>query len=202
MDMKTVRTILLVAAAFLAASACGPRSNRKTVSEPAAETQVAEEVETYFTAIDKYLADVIGTQYASGEVCIPFHHFVAVDETRQDDVQVWGDFWVDNYNVVGDTLLFVSGGSHPGRMHVSQDGEGHFTVTGFDAVGDGSEFLPTARAIFGDKFDAFQKAYSDQDQREEARKRAIASYVFRHGLPVKVYKDYGWPAVEIPEPEK
>ena len=29
--------------------------------------------------------------------------------------------------------------------------------------------------------------------------RAIAAYVYKHNLPVKVYKDYGWPAVEIPK---
>ena len=33
----------------------------------------------------------------------------------------------------------------------------------------------------------------------EARKNAIAAYVYKHDLPVKVYKDYGWPAVEIPK---
>ena len=146
-----------------------------------------------------YLSEVIGTQYASGEVCIHFHNFIAVDESRPEDIQVWGDFWVDNYKVSGDTLLFVSGGTHPGKMHVKKDAEGHFTVTGFDAVGDGSEFLPTAKAIFGDRFDAFQQAYSDHIRREEVRKNAIAAFVSKHGLPVKVYKDYGWPAVEIPK---
>ena len=35
--------------------------------------------------------------------------------------------------------------------------------------------------------------------REEARKSAIAAHVFKNSLPVKVYKDYGWPAVEIPK---
>ena len=28
---------------------------------------------------------------------------------------------------------------------------------------------------------------------------AIAAHVFKNNLPVKVYKDYGWPAVEIPK---
>ncbi len=197
--MRKIRAILYLAAALLAVAACGTRSGKKTTSEATANAQAAEEVETCLTAIDRYLSEVIGTQYASGEVCIPFHNFIAVDESRPEDIQVWGDFWVDNYNLSGDTLLFVSGGNHPGKMHVKKDAEGHFTVTGFDAVGDGSEFLPTAKAIFGDRFDAFQQAYSDQVRREEIRKNAIAAFVSKHSLPVKVYKDYGWPAVEIPK---
>ena len=42
----------------------------------------------------------------------------------------------------------VSGGSHPGCMHVKKAGDG-FEVFQFDAVGDGSDFTPTAKAIFG-----------------------------------------------------
>ena len=197
--MRKIRVILYLATAFLAVAACGTRNGKKTNSEATADAQAAEEVETCLTAIDRYLTEVIGTQYAPGEVCIPFHNFIAVDESSQEDILVWGDFWVDNYKVSGDTLLFVSGGNHPGKMHVKKDAEGHFTVTSFDAVGDGSTFLPSAKAIFGDRFDAFQQAYSDQAHREEIRKNAIAAFVAKRSLPVKVYKDYGWPAVEIPK---
>lgn len=181
------KSILYVAAALLAVVSCGSRGNKKV------------QTETCFTAIDKYLSEVIGAQYSPGEVCIPYQNAIAVDESNQQDIQVLGDFWVDNYRISGDTLLFVSGGNHPGKMHVSKDGEGHFTVTGFDAVGDGSTFLPTAKAIFGDNFEAFQKENSNHEKREEIRRNAIAEYVSMHGLPVKVYKDYGWPAVEIPK---
>ena len=189
--MNAKKIIIIAAAALLAISACGTRGGKKTAT--------AAEAETYFTAIDKYLTEVIGTQYSPAEICIPFHDFISVDENNNEDIEVWGNFWVDNYNVIGDTLMFVSGGNHAGKMHVKKDSEGHFTVTGFDEVGDGSTFLPSAKAIFGEKFDAFQKASSNQEKREEIRKTAIASYVSRHQLPVKVYKDYGWPAVEIPQ---
>ena len=198
--MRQFNAGLLAVAVILSAVSCGMRGQKKNTEAGAPETKAAEavqETETYFHAIDQYLTEVIGVQYASGEVCIPYHDYISADESRQDDIQVWGSFWVDNYNVVGDTLMFVSGGSHPGRMHVKQDDAGHFTVTGFDVVGDGSEFLPTAKAIFGDRFEAFQAALSDQTHREVVRKEAIAAYVEKHNLPVKVYKDYGWPAVEI-----
>ena len=198
--MRHFKMGLMAMAMILAAVSCGTRGQKKNAAAEAPETKAAEAVqepETYSQAIDRYLTEVIGAQYGSGEVCIPYHDYISADESRQDDIQVWGSYWVDNYNVVGDTLMFVSGGSHPGKMHVKQDEAGHFTVTGFDAVGDGSAFLPTAKAIFGDRFEDFQTALSDQNHREAVRKAAIAAYVEKHGLSAKVYKDYGWPAVEI-----
>lgn len=182
--MKTIRIILCGIVATTMLLSCGNPADKKT--------------ETCFTAIDKYLSEVIGSQYAPGEVCIPSQRIIAVDDSNPDDIQVWGDFWVDNFKVAGDTLVSVSGGNHAGKMHVKKSGEGRFLVTGFDAVGDGNTFLPTAKAIFGDRFEEFLKVNSDQDGREEARKSAIAAYVSLHNLPVKVYKDYGWPAVTIP----
>ena len=197
--MRIVNMALAATLSVLSIASCGSRTSKKTTSEPAAETKAAQETETFITAIDKYLSEVIGSQYATGEVCIPSRRIIAMDESNPDDIQVWGDFWVDNFNVVGDTLMAVSGGSHPGKMHVIKDSEGHLTVTAFEAVGDGNTFLPTAKKIFGEHFGQFQKVYSDQDGREEARKNAIAAHVFKNSLPVKVYKDYGWPAVEIPK---
>ncbi|MBR4601708.1 MAG: hypothetical protein IKO37_04025, partial [Prevotella sp.] len=72
-----------------------------------------------------------------------------------------------------------------------------FEVTSFDVVGDGSQFLPTAKKIFGDKFDAFQKVNSDDKKRNEVRRAAVAEYVKSHRLPVKMYKDYGWDPVKF-----
>ena len=155
-----------------------------------------EEQDTYLKAIERYLADVKGKQYGSGQVCIPFYTLVGVDESNADDIKVWGDFWLDNYNISGDTLLTVSGGSHAGLMHVRQKGES-FEVVSFDAVGDGSQFTPTAKKIFGDKFDAFQKVNSDDKKRNEVRRAAVAEYVKTHRLPVKMYKDYGWDPVKL-----
>lgn len=197
--MKYANILLCGLAAVLLIASCGSRNGKKKVSDPAAESKAAEETETCITAIDKYISDVIGSQYAQGDVCIPSHRIIAIDESNPDDIQVWGDFWVDNFKVSGDTLVSVSGGNHPGKMHIKKSSEGQFSVTGLDAVGDGSSFLPTAKAIFGDRFEQFQKVNSDQDGREEARKNAISAYVFKNNLPVKVYKDYGWPAVEIPK---
>ena len=151
---------------------------------------------TYFPAIDRYLTDSIGSKYAKGEHCVPIHSIVRVDERNSEDILVWGDFWVFNYNQSGDTLKCVSGGSHPGLMHIRQTAKG-FEVTAFDQVEDGSSYLPTAKKIFGDKFNAFKVINSDEKARERLRAEGLATYAKKNGLAVTLYQDYGWPAKKL-----
>ena len=159
---------------------------------------VNEQETNYFPAIDRYLADSIGSHYAKGEHCVPIHSIVRVDERNSEDILVWGDFWVFNYNQVGDTLKCVSGGSHPGLLHIRQTEKG-FEVTAFDQVEDGSRYLPTAKKIFGDKFDAFKTINSDEKNRERLRAEGLATYAKKNDLAVTLYQDYGWPAKKLEE---
>ena len=151
---------------------------------------------TYFQAIDRYLAEQIGSQYGKGEHCVPIHSIVRVDERNAEDILVWGDFWIYNYNQVGDTLKCVSGGNHSGLMHICQTDNG-YKVTAFDQVEDGARNLPTAKKIFGDKFDAYQSINSDEKKREKLRADVLTSYVKKHNLNVSLYQDYGWPAKKL-----
>ena len=93
-----------------------------------------------------------------------------IDESAGDNGEtvVKGAFWVYNYKIDGDTLKCVSGGAHPGAMHVVKDDDGdEYEVLKFDAVGDGSQFEPTAKEIFGDKYEDFMK-YDSDDKAQEA----------------------------------
>jgi len=119
-----------------------------------------------------------------------------VDDSNRDDIKVKGDFWVLNYNLVGDTLKCVSGGHHPGQMHIRQSASA-FAVTTFDEVEDGSRFLPSAKRIFGDKFAAWQKVCSDEKTREKVRATTVADYVKRYNLHATMYQDYGREAVRL-----
>ena len=117
---------------------------------------IASGYEAYVALIEKYLVDSIGSQYSPGEMCIPVSNVIDVDDSDSTDVKVWGSFWVFNYNLSGDTLKTVSGGSHPGLFHLNVASNA-WKITSFDKVGDGSNYLPTAKKIFGDKLEAFQK---------------------------------------------
>ena len=192
-------------------SACGnkPSSNLKTETDvttietdkqsttPNTETEVIIKETNYFPAIDRYLVDVVGKLYAEGELCVPIHPIVTVDERNGEDILVWGDFWVFNYNQVGDTLKCVSGGNHPGLMHIRQTENG-FEVTGFDQVEDGSRYLPSAKKIFGKKYNTFHTINSDAEARERLRAEGLAVYAKKHNLSVTMYQDYGWQAKKLP----
>ncbi len=89
------------------------------------------EEDTYLTAIGRYMQE-LGSHYTPAEHCIPFNLIVDADASNPDDIRVWGDFWVENYNQSADTLLAVSGGSYPGCMHVKKTTSG-FEVSQFEA---------------------------------------------------------------------
>ena len=196
-----MKKILFAFTMLLAIAACNntgaPRQSGDGFAQGAEQETAEETMETnYFPAIDRYLTDSIGSKYAKGEHCVPIHSIVRVDERNSEDILVWGDFWVFNYNQVGDTLKCVSGGSHPGLMHIRQTEKG-FEVTAFDQVEDGSSYLPTAKMIFGDKFDAFKTINSDEKNRERLRAEGLATYAKKNGLAVTLYQDYGWPAKKL-----
>ncbi|MBO7608906.1 MAG: hypothetical protein J6S96_01720 [Muribaculaceae bacterium] len=187
----------IVALFLIGAGLAGCTGKTDQATNVATSDSVATvEVSTYFSAIESYLVDEIGKNYAEGEHCVPYYGVMAVDETNANDILVWGDFWVFNYNQVGDTLKMVSGGNHPGLMHVRQTENG-FEVTSFDRVTDGSDNVPSAKRIFGDKYEAFQAFQSDDNKREQLRGEKLAEYVKKHNLSVTMYQDYGWPAKKL-----
>jgi len=194
-----MRTILFAFAALISLAAC---DNRRAAAPESADSDTCrvvttnEQEETYASAVDRYLASEIGIHYAAGEHCVPLYTIVAVDDSNADDILLWGDYWVFNYNLVGDTLKCVSGGSHPGCMHLRKIEKG-YEVKAFDQVEDGSRYEPTARAIFGDKYNAFQTINSDSERRENLRAEVLADYVRKQGIAASLYQDYGWPAKKL-----
>jgi len=183
-----------VMAGGLTMSACGNGQAQKAETPATDSVQVDSIVQegetTYFPAIDRYLVDSISSHYAEADIRVPLPTVVAVDESNSEDIKVWGEFWVMNFNQVGDTLKMVSGGSHAGLMHIRQTEKG-YTVTGFEQVGDGSLFVKTAKKIFGDKYDAFVAVYSDHEKRNRHHEELLAEYVKRHHLTATMYQDNG-----------
>lgn len=150
----------------------------------------------HFAAIDSYLSEQIANHYSAGEYSVPVKDVVAVDASDSTDIRVWGDFWVYNYKQSGDTLKFVSGGSHPGLMHVCKLGD-YFYVSAFDQVADGSGYQPSAKKIFGRYFETFSRHTADAGKREALRADELRAFVRQHGIKVTMYQDYGWPAKSL-----
>lgn len=154
--------------------------------------------ELFYTVLYSYLNENIGKLYPEADVTIPCPVIIYEDESDKSDIKVYGDFWVFNYKLNGDILENTSGGSHPGCIHIASTDEG-YEVTGMDEVEDGSSYEPSAREIFGDRYDDLIKATSDEKGREELRAQIIANYVFANDLKIIAYKDYGWDPVTLPE---
>lgn len=200
MKMWMLAAILICSASLVG---CGNKNAKQTENKTQTETPAQPEVEvgekvTCYTVVDDYLVNEIGKDYAQGDVCIPYSFMISSDEGNPDDILIWGDFGVYNYEISGDTLKTVSGGNHPGLMHVKKTDSG-YEVTSFDAVADGSDNLASAKAIFGDKFDVYQEFIGAAEKREMERLRFTSEYVKKHNMSATMLQDYGWPAVELPQ---
>ena len=154
--------------------------------------------ELFYSVLYQYIIDECGSHFEKADVGIPCPIIVAMDESDKSDIKVWGDFWYYNYELDGDTLEMVSGGSFPGCIHIKNTDEG-YEVTNMELVGDGSDWEPTAKKIFGDHYDELIKSNADTDANEKARAQIIANYVAANNLSITQYKDSGWDPVKLPE---
>ena len=131
---------------------------------------------------------------------IPCPIIVAEEDSDRDDIRVYGDFWIFNYDLEGDTLKNTSGGAYPGCMHFKAvDSAAGYEVTSMEVAADGSDFDESAKKIFGKHYDEFVKVNSDDKAREETRAQIIANYVAANNLSITAYQDYGWDPVPLPE---
>ena len=198
---ETVKKILLavlVMAALVAAlglAACS--SSEEAPADEATEAAVDEGAvdEAVDAKIDGGAYGYAGEDPAEADVSIPTVSIVNVDYTNPDEIVVKGDFWIDNYNIEGDTLSCVSGGNFPGVMHIST---ADYTVTAFDPVADGADFDKSAQEPFGDDYDAFMEVYSDDGAHAELRKITVSDYVNLNGLDEIIqFQDFGQDPVEL-----
>ena len=155
--------------------------------------------ELFYYNLYKYLIDELGKNYEPADASIPHVSIPNVlivenDMSNRDDIRVYGDFWIYNYRLEGDTLMMESGGSYPGVIHLNED----FEVTGFDMVEDGSNWGPSAKKLFGEHYDGLLKLMDNSEQNEATRLQIIANYVAANNLNITKIQDYGWDPVELP----
>lgn len=120
----------------------------------------------------------------------------AQEDCETEMAWVWGDFWVFNYRIAGDTLKTVSGGNHSGKMQICA-GDPYWKVCSFEQTEDGAGNDASARRIFGDHYDIYMNMHSNEAVREAVRKEQLREYIQRNHLNIHFYQDYGWPAVTL-----
>ncbi|MCR5595652.1 MAG: hypothetical protein K6G12_07380 [Lachnospiraceae bacterium] len=148
-------------------------------------------------AASEYMITEYSQYFETADVSIPVISIIDSDESDPEDIKVWGDFWIYNYDLEGDTLMTKSGGSFPGLMHIKKDADGNYSVYSMDVVEDGSSYNDSAKKIFGDNYDVFITATSDSEAHTDIRTDTIATYVDDNDLPITQYQDYGWDPVKL-----
>ncbi|MBE5855305.1 MAG: hypothetical protein E7297_08100 [Lachnospiraceae bacterium] len=151
--------------------------------------------EYFYHSVYQYIVQEYASQYEAADVSIPYVNEIEVDMSNRDDILMYGDFWIFNYNLEGDTLKCVSGGAYPGVIHLNAD----FDVVSMDVVEDGSNFTESAKKLFGDHYDKFMEVEADAEAREQIRAQIIANYVAANELPITKYQDEGWDPITLPE---
>lgn len=149
-----------------------------------------------YAAVYDYIVKEFETYYEKADVGIPCVIIIDTDESDPDDIRVWGDFWYNTYDLDGETLFCKAGGDYPGCIHLKQTDSG-YEVSEMEIVGDGSENIPSAKKIFGERYEAYEAVVSDTDNREKVRKQIISDYVKANSLKITAYQDYGWDPVEL-----
>lgn len=152
--------------------------------------------QTIRDAISDMLVQNIGVDYKQGEVCVPVLMIAAEEERETDTAEVFGEFMIYWYDIEGDTLKTVSGGTHAGCVTVVLK-DGKAEATAFEQTADGAGNEESARRIFGKHYDIYQNMHSNPAVREAVRQEQLREYISRHKMNIHYYKDFGWPAVEL-----
>lgn len=213
-----ILSMLMILTCFSLASCGGDKREEKPAEEPAQEEpqETPEETEDQTDPVDgaqygydgedpvtaavfQYLVEHAGDNYdiPEGAVSIPIVQIIKAEDADNGDVHVYGNFWMMNYEIDGDTLKFLSGGEYPGMMTCIQVGSG-YSAQKFDVCEDGGGFEESAKKIFGDSYDTLLQVQSDEETRELARGEIIATYVKAHNLDVTKYQEEGQDPVDIP----
>lgn len=154
--------------------------------------------EQFYSEVYRYIIDEFSGNYEPADVSIPSPVIVKENVLQGGDIDLYGDFWLYNYNLNADTLECVSGGSYPGCMHIIK-GENGYEVKSFDLVGDGSDYEPSAKKIFKEYYNDLIKAQADEEKKQKDRAQIIANYAAANSLDIRQYRDYGWDPVLLPE---
>ena len=197
-------------------------SESETVSEIINESEVVSEImgialkdlpllpfvytgdDALLPAICSWSESELGQYYESDDaVIIPEPVILYTDNSNEEDIRVWGDFRVDTYRLEGDTLMFESGGSNPGLLHIKKAEDGSYKASEFENVGDGTSFAVDMKRIFGkapeeagDLVAAFSKSAED-GTKDRIRWEFLKMYAQVAPHEIHYYKDYGWKAVSL-----
>ena len=180
--------VLMLALAMLLSAALA--------EETALPAYVYQGDEPMMAAICDYLLETQAGYFGEADVAIPCPVVLETDDADPEDIRVWGEFSLFNYNLLNTTLVLQSGGIVPGLLHLKAAGE-DFEVVSAEWVEDGEDYGAAVERIFGAREGLVRKLENIAEASEEAMLRSVSDYVRWNGLPITQYQEFGWLPVPL-----
>lgn len=144
-----------------------------------------------------YLAFDKRKDYDPKHVMIPYVEIVDLDESNPEDVLVYGDYYLWEFEKQEDTLVVVSGGHCPGIIHMQRIGEDETAI--YSAVSMDEAFTDAdVETIFGERLEKYHAIASHPEVLEPKMAQVIADYGKANSLDVTKYQMSGEDPKELP----
>ncbi len=151
----------------------------------------------YLALITEYQLEEISKEYSQGDVSIPAPMLLHVDDSNPDDIKVFGNFWLFQYDLYGRKLINVSGGEMPSVFHFARK-DGGLEIMSVEKAGDGAQYGEDI-ARFCEGYDGLEQEFynTNGENLESVRKDYIEMYREDTGLLIDAYQDFGWQEVAL-----
>ena len=152
-------------------------------------------------AICPYMESKTKKMYAMDKNCIWIPEFMIYEKVKKDGyLYVFGNFWIEYYQINGMIMESVAGGEHPARIKLKKTKQG-YKVVEYIETGDGLLYMEGIKNFtkdFPGVYDKFiKKQEQPRDSRDEITRKYLKMYVEENNLDIKYYQEYGWDPVEI-----
>lgn len=127
-------------------------------------------------------------------VAIPCPIIIKTEQIDEDHVKVYGNFWLMNYVLEGQTLKCISGGEAAGIIELEQEDD-EWNIADMEQAGDGEDYAKDIETYANGDADLLAKYRESADMGAEAtaavRTKFIREYVEAYELDVTAYQDEG-----------
>ena len=155
-----------------------------------------KEDDKVLNAITSYMLDESKSLFGDGKfIEIPTPYIVSIDDSDENDIKVYGNFYIYGYELKNTIFYNVNGASQPGCFHIKND-DSIATVIKKEIAEDGSNnWSSLVRICNGDESLAKKILNPGDELKEDIRIEAVKKYATDNNINITAIKDYGWPII-------
>ena len=130
-----------------------------------------------------------------GALEIPTPYIVKIDDSNDNDIKVYGNFYIYGYELYGTIFHNKNGGSFPGCYHLKKESDGYSYIK-HEIAEDGSKNYESLVKICGGDENLAKAIFSIANEEDAAtRIKYVKMYRDANNLRISGIKDYGWPII-------